>query len=279
MSNLLDSFVAVAPYINKLTNTDFAVSVCDLEKCLIYVPSEKQDHKIKSGSPHVKGSVSYESIITGKRVVRRVGSEVFGFPYIAIAIPIFDDEGKVIGSVGFFEAVDKQDLLLALADNLYSTMQQMVSITEVISDNSIRLKEVGKSLNSITKESLQKVEETENILGFIKTISNKTSMLGLNASIESARVGKEGNGFKVVAEEIRNLANETAEYIKSANRIIEELKKSTSRITETLEELGDISSHQIEINTYIEGLVKEISERTEKLKESAQLLTEQINKK
>jgi len=279
MSNLLDSFVAVAPYINKLTNTDFAVSVCDLEKCLIYVPSEKQDHKIKSGSPHVKGSVSYESIITGKRIVRRVGSEVFGFPYIAIAIPIFDDEGKVIGSVGFFEAVDKQDLLLALADNLYSTMQQMVSITEVISDNSIRLKEVGKSLNSITKESLQKVEETENILGFIKTISNKTSMLGLNASIESARVGKEGNGFKVVAEEIRNLANETAEYIKSANRIIEELKKSTSRITETLEELGDISSHQIEINTYIEGLVKEISERTEKLKESAQLLTEQINKK
>jgi len=48
MENILDAFVRVAPYINKLTNTDIAVSVCDLEKCLIYVPSKKQDHKLKA---------------------------------------------------------------------------------------------------------------------------------------------------------------------------------------------------------------------------------------
>src|SRR5690554_1313844 len=122
MANLLDAFVKVAPYINRLTNTDFAVSVCDLEKCLIYVPSKKQDHKLRAGDPHVKGSVNYESITTGKRVVRRVGPEVFGFPYIAIAIPIEDEYGNVIGSVSFTEAVDRQDLLLALADNLKDTM-------------------------------------------------------------------------------------------------------------------------------------------------------------
>ncbi|WIV12771.1 methyl-accepting chemotaxis protein [Proteiniborus sp. MB09-C3] len=274
MSNLLDSFVAVAPYINRLTNTDFAVSVCDVEKCLIYIPSEKQDHKIKNGSPHVKGSVSYESIITGKKVVRRVGSEVFGFPYIAIAIPIFDEFGKIAGSVGFFEAVDRQDLLLVLADNLHDAMQQMVSITEVISDNSLKLKDVGKNLSFITNESLQRVEDTENILGFIRTISNKTNMLGLNAFIEAARIGKEGNGFKVVAEEVRNLADETSAYIKNADKIIEELREATSQITERLDELLNISSHQIEINNYINSLVKELNERAEKLREKAQLLTE-----
>lgn len=274
MGNLLDSFVAVAPYINKLTNTDFAVSVCDLEKCLIYIPSEKQDHKIKNGSPHVKNSVSYESIITGKRIVKRVGSEVFGFPYIAIAIPIIEDDGKITGSVGFFEAVDKQDLLLALADNLYDTMQQMVSITEVISENSSKLKEVGESLSLITNESLNRVGDTENILGFIRTISNKTSMLGLNAFIEAARIGKEGEGFKVVAEEIRNLANSTNEYVKNADLIIEELRESTSKINERLKELLEISAHQIDINNYISGLVKEINVRAEKLRENAQSLSE-----
>lgn len=274
MGVILDSFVAVAPYINKLTNTDFAVSVCDLEKCLIYIPSEKQDHKIKSGSPHVKSSVSYESIITGKRIVKRVGSEVFGFPYIAIAIPIVEDDGKISGSVGFFEAVDKQDLLLALADNLYDTMQQMVSITEVISENSSKLKGVGENLNLITNESLSRVGDTENILGFIKTISNKTNMLGLNAFIEAARIGKEGAGFKVVAEEIRNLANATNEYVKNADIIIGELKESTSKINERLQDLLNISSHQIDINNYISGLVKEINERAEKLRENAQSLSE-----
>ncbi len=274
MNNILNSFVAVAPYINQLTNTDFSVSVCDLEKCLIYVPSEKQDHKIRSGSSHVKNSVSYESIITGKKVVRRVGSEVFGFPYIAIAIPIHDEEGKIIGSVAFTEAVDRQDLLLALADNLHDTMQQLVSITEVISDNSIKLKDVGESLSLITNESLSRVEDTENILGFIKLISNKTNMLGLNAFIEAARIGSEGSGFKVVAEEIRNLANATNEYVKNADKVIKELRDSTSRITERLDELLNISAHQIDINNYISGLVKEINERAEKLKENAQLLSE-----
>lgn len=273
MSKLLDSFVTVAPYINKLTNTDFAVSVCDLEKCLIYVPSEKQDHKIRKGSPHVKNSVSYESILTGKRIVKRVGSEVFGFPYIAIAIPIIEDDGKISGSVGFFEAVDRQDLLLALADNLYDTMQQMVSITEVISENSSKLKEVGENLNQITNESLNRVGDTENILGFIRTISNKTNMLGLNAFIEAARIGKDGEGFKVVAEEIRSLANATSEYIKSADTIIEELRESTSKINERLNELLYISSHQIDINNYISGLVKEINDRAERLRENAQLIS------
>ncbi|MFA5523389.1 MAG: methyl-accepting chemotaxis protein [Tissierellales bacterium] len=274
MGSLLDNFVAVAPYINKLTNTDFAVSVCDLEKCLIYVPSKKQDHKVKHGSPHVKNSVSHDCILTRKRIVKRVGSEVFGFPYIAIAIPIIEEDGKLSGTVGFFEAVDKQDLLLALADNLYDTMQQMVSITEVISDNSSKLKEVGENLNFITNESLNRVGDTENILGFINTISNKTNMLGLNAFIEAARIGKEGEGFKVVAEEIRNLASATNEYVKNADQIIVELRESTSKISDKLQDLLNISAHQIDINNYISNLVKEINERAEKLRENAQLLSE-----
>lgn len=274
MTNILDCFVSVAPYINKLTNADFAVSVCDLEKCLIYVPSEKQNHKIKKNDPHIKNSVVYESIITGKKVVKRVGSEVFGFPYIAIAIPIEDEEGKIIGSVSFTEAVDRQDLLLALADNLHDTMQQMLSITEIISDNSLKLKEVGESLSVITNESMNKVGDTEDIMDFIKSISNKTNMLGLNAFIEAARIGNDGEGFKVVAEEIRSLANATNEYVRNADEIIEELKVSTNKITENLDKLLNISSHQIEINNYISRLVKEINERAEKLRQNAQLLSQ-----
>jgi len=275
MANLLDAFVKVAPYINRLTNTDLAVSVCDLEKCLIYVPSKKQDHKLRAGDPHVKGSVNYESITTGKRVVRRVGPEVFGFPYIAIAIPIEDEYGNVIGSVSFTEAVDRQDLLLALADNLKDTMEQLTSITEIITTNSHKLKDVGGGLNDFAKESMEKVADTENILSFIKTISEKTNLLGLNASIEAARLGKEGGGFGVVAEEIRNLANSISDYVKNAEQIISDLKISTDQISRRLEELLSISTHQIEINNYIRGLVVEINERAEKLNENARLLNEE----
>ncbi|NYB75704.1 hypothetical protein HZF24_16265 [Sedimentibacter hydroxybenzoicus DSM 7310] len=184
MGDILNSFVDVAPYINELTNTDFAVSVCDLEKCLIYVPSKRQDHNIRKGVPHIKGSVNYESVITGRRVVRRVGPEVFGFPYIAIAIPIRDNAGKIIGSVSFTEAVDKQDLMLALADNLHATVQQLVSMTETISFNSKKLKELGRDLNEYVKNTeiniSEKLDEILNISLFQIEVSSFISKLAID---------------------------------------------------------------------------------------------------
>lgn len=183
MNNILDSFVAVAPYINKLTNADFAVSVSDLEKCLIYVPSDKQNHNIKIGDSHIKSSVAYESIITGRRIVKRVGSEVFGFPYIAIAIPIKDGSGEIAGAVSFTEAVDRQDLLLALADNLHDTMKQMISITEVISENSLKLREVGENLNLITNKTMEDVGNSDSVLEFTNKINkNLEELLSISSN-------------------------------------------------------------------------------------------------
>ena len=154
-------------------------------------------------------------------------------------------------------------------------MEQLTSITEIITTNSHKLKDVGGGLNDFAKESMEKVADTENILSFIKTISEKTNLLGLNASIEAARLGKEGGGFGVVAEEIRNLANSISDYVKNAEQIISDLKISTDQISRRLEELLSISTHQIEINNYIRSLVVEINERAEKLNENARLLNEE----
>ncbi len=59
MDKQLESFIEVAPFINKLTNSDFAISVCDLEKCLCYVPGEKIDHGLVPGTIHKKRLSSY----------------------------------------------------------------------------------------------------------------------------------------------------------------------------------------------------------------------------
>src|SRR5690606_30829577 len=107
MNNILDSFVAVAPYINELTNRDLAISVCDLEKCLIYVPGKSIDHKLRAGDKHVKESAAYASILKKEKIVRKVDSGVFGFPYIVIAIPIFNSKDEVIGAVSFSESVER----------------------------------------------------------------------------------------------------------------------------------------------------------------------------
>lgn len=214
MKDILNSFVAVAPYINKLTNSDFAVSVCDLKRCLIYVPSDKQDHKIRSGDSHIEDSVAYESVLKKKRIVKRVGSEVFGFPYIAIAIPIEDYNGNVVGAVSFTEAVDKQDLLLALADNLHDTMKQMTSITEVISENSLRLKEVGENLGIISKKAMENLDKEEDLLDF-------TNKINMNL------------------EELLSISSEQIEISTYISSLVNEVNHRTVKLRESAKDLSE----------------------------------------
>ncbi len=52
------------------------------------------------------------------------------------------------------EEVHRQDLLLALADNLQDTMQQFISVMELISDNSLKIKDMGEEISRLTNEFL-----------------------------------------------------------------------------------------------------------------------------
>ncbi len=70
------------------------------------------------------------------------------------------------------------------------------------------------------------IKQTDEIVDFIKNISNQTNLLGLNAAIEAARVGEAGRGFSVVAEEIRKLATVSAESVKNINSSLKQTQTS-----------------------------------------------------
>jgi len=94
-----------------------------------------------------------------------------------------------------------------------ATVTQMMAIASVVEDGVARMKR-------LTERSRQ----IKQVLDFITSVAEQTDMLALNAAIEAARVGEQGRGFTVVAEEIRKLAVESAQAASEVGALILEVR-------------------------------------------------------
>jgi hypothetical protein len=270
--DILLNFTQIFPYLAQLSINDMGLSLTDKEHYLIYKPGQSLDLKIKPGDPIKSNSAVYRAIWEQRRITIRADKSLFGQPYIALAVPLFDSNQQVVGAVCIQETIERQEFLKKMASQLSDSITTLASSTQEISAQTQELAAVSRTLSHLAKESESRVGETDQILRLIKSIASQTNLLGLNAAIEAARVGEQGRGFSVVAEEIRKLAASSADSITKIAVIIQTIQTDSHNSKNQITHIDKVLTQVAETISSIAGAAQQISSMAHQLDESADSL-------
>jgi methyl-accepting chemotaxis protein len=102
--------------------------------------------------------------------------------------------------------------------------------------------------------------EVAKILGDIEAIAFQTNLLALNASVEASRAGEAGQGFAVVAEEVRNLAGATKESAQRTSTLLDEALKRTRQGLSATENLSSSFAGIEDVFREAQGMMRSISQ-------------------
>nr|WP_172690579.1 PAS domain-containing methyl-accepting chemotaxis protein [Agrobacterium radiobacter]ASK48695.1 chemotaxis protein [Agrobacterium radiobacter] len=174
------------------------------------------------------------------------------------------------------------------AASVEETAAALEEITTTVKDSSRRAEEAGQIVarardhaehsGQVVRDAVGAMEQIEkssreisNIIGVIDEIAFQTNLLALNAGVEAARAGEAGKGFAVVAQEVRELAQRSANAAKEIKTLITasgaQVENGVGLVTRAGSALQEIAEQVRDINTNVVAIVDAAREQSNALGE------------
>lgn len=270
MHSRLQAFVEVAPFLNAGLLEDAAVAVTDTEKFIFYCPGKTIDVKVKPGMAIGEDAIS-QALKLNRTVQTFVPAEVYGIPFVAVGAPIHDESGRLIGAYGYAINVSEKK---AMEQNMKTMSADLAAMMQEISASVQQVNSNTEQMTAYFSEMVQKanaakglLDNIDGILKFVQSVGNKTNLIGLNAAIEAARAGEAGRSFKIVANEIRDLAIRSKQSIEEITNYLHEIHTEVEAMALAIQSNESYIQEQSAAMEEVGASIIELSSMAEKLRD------------